>query len=313
MPQTRTDNKEVYAEVASTLPVEKTFHYAIPPQFQSLSEVGKRVLVPLGKRTITGYILEITSHLPPDITGKDIKEIRDVLDEQPLFDTGMLKFFRWVADYYLAPLGQVIKTALPPGINWESYYYCSLTQEGKKAATEGSPQRTPAVKVLRAIDPQHGSPLKQLLKAYPYRSLFFSLEKKGLIALEARIKPGRTKAKTVTWVEAVSPPPSTESLTPKEDEIYTFLTGHEKVSLGDLRKQFRQASAILKRLMKKGMATTTEEEVYREPMLETVEREEAPFSLNPEQQTAVEQIHKALEEGAFTPFLLYESMASANR
>jgi primosomal protein N' (replication factor Y) len=305
MPQTRTEKGEVYAEVAITLPLEKTFHYAISPQFQSLCEVGKRVLVPLGKRTITGYILDFPSHLPPDITGKDIKEILDVLDETPLFDKGMLQFFRWVADYYLAPLGQVIKTALPPGINWESYYHCFLTQEGKKAVTEGSPQRTPAVKVLRAIDSQHGSPLKQLLKTYPNRSLYFSLEKKGLITLEAKIQPGRTKAKKVTFVEAVSPPPAPELLTPKEGEIYAFLKEQKKVSLRDLRKQFRQTSTVLTKLMQKGMVTTKEEEVYREPMLETVGRKEPPFSLNPQQQAALEQIHKALKEHTFSPFLLY--------
>jgi primosomal protein N' (replication factor Y) len=305
MPQTRTEKGGVYAEVASTLPVEKTFHYAIPSQFQSLCEVGKRVLVPLGKRTITGYILEFPSQRPPNITDKDIKEISDVLDETPLFGKGMLRFFRWVSDYYLAPLGQVIKTALPPGINWESYYHCSLTQEGKEAATEGSPQRTPALKVLQAIDPRHGTPLKQLLKTYPNRSLYFSLQKKGLITLEAKMKPGRTKAKKITVVEAVYPPVSPEPLTPREGKIYVFLTEHKKVPLGDLRKQFRQASAVLKKLIKKGMVKSTEEEVYREPMLETVTREEAPFSLNPEQQAALEQIHKALKKHSFSPFLLY--------
>jgi primosomal protein N' (replication factor Y) len=305
MPQTHTEKRGVYAEVAITLPVERTFHYAIPPQFQSLCEVGKRVLVPFGKRTITGYILQLSSHLPPDITGKDIKEIIDCLDETPLFDKGMLQFFRWVADYYLAPLGQVIKTALPPGINWESYYLCVLTQEGKEAATSGTSHRSSAAKVLRSIDHQRGSPLKQLLKAYPNRSLFFSLQKKGLITLEAKIQPGRTRAKIITFVEAVSPLPATEPLTPKERKICAFLKEHKRVSLGDLRKRFRQASSVLKRLVEKGMVTTTEEEVYREPLLETVEREETPFSLNPEQQAALEQIQKALKEHMFSPFLLY--------
>ena len=305
MPQTRTKNEKVYAEVAITLPVDKTFHYAVPPQFQSICEVGKRVLVPLGKRTITGYILELPSPLPPDITDNAIKEIRDCLDETPLFDRGMLQFFRWVAAYYLAPLGQVIKTALPPGINWESYYHCSLTREGKEAALKGSPQRTPASKVLRAIDPQRGTPLKQLLKTYPNRSLFFSLEQKGLISLEGRIKPGKTKAKNITLVEAVAPAPATVSLTPKERDIYEFVTEQPKVPLGELRKRFKHPSPVIKRLMLKGLITTTEEEVYREPMLETVGREEAPFSLTPEQGAAIKKIHKALKEGAFAPFLLY--------
>jgi primosomal protein N' (replication factor Y) len=305
MTKTHTKKGEVYGEVAITLPLEKTFHYAIPPQFQPLCEVGKRVLVPFGKRAVTGYILEISSHLPPDITGKDIKEIIDCLDETPLFDTGMLQFFRWVADYYLAPLGQVIKTALPPGLNWESYYLCSLTHEGKEAARGRAAHRTPAAKILQAIDPEQGSPLKRLLKTYPNRSLYFSLQKKGLITLEAKIQPGRTKAKKVTVVEAVLYPPSSLSLTPKEEEIYSFLKEHRKVSVGDLRKRFRQPSPFLKRLIKKGMVMINEEEAFREPMLETVEREEAPFSLNAEQRTALEQITKALQNHAFSPFLLY--------
>jgi len=295
----------VYAEVAVTLPLEKTFHYAIPSQFQSLCEVGKRVLVPFGKRAVTGYLLELSSHLPPDITGKDIKEIIDCLDETPLFDKGMLQFFRWVAGYYLAPLGQVIKTALPPGINWESYYLCSLTYEGKEAVRERAAHRTPAAKVLQAIDPQQGSPLKQLLKTYPNRSLYFSLQKKGLITLEAKIQPGRTKTKKVTFVEALPPSPSPAPLTPKEEEIYAFLKEQKKVSIGDLRKRFKQPSSLLKRLAKKGMVMTNEEEAFREPMLETVEREEAPFSLNAEQRAALEQISKALQKHAFSPFILY--------
>ncbi|MCJ7664256.1 MAG: primosomal protein N', partial [Desulfobacterales bacterium] len=119
MPSAVKEKGEVYAEVVIALPLDKTFHYAIPSQLRTICEVGKRVLVPLGKRQVTGYVLGTCSDLPPNIKNKDIKEIIDCLDEAPLFDQGMLQFFRWVADYYLAPLGQVIKTALPPGINWE--------------------------------------------------------------------------------------------------------------------------------------------------------------------------------------------------
>ncbi len=299
------DKGGLYAEVAIALPLEKTFHYAVPPQLGPICEIGKRVLVPFGKRTVTGYILEQSRHLPPDITGRNVKEILDVLDETPLFDKEMLPFFRWVADYYLAPLGQVIKTALPPGINWESYYHCSLTQEGKRVAMEGSRRQDPAVEVLQAIDPEQGNLFNQLLKAHPHRSLFFSLQKKGLIALEARIKPGRTKVKRAAFVEIMPPPSSPEPLTSKEEEIYAFLTEQKKVSLGDLRKRFRQASSVLKKLIQRGMVAVQEEEIYREPVSETVEREEAPFSLNPEQQAALQQIGQALNEHTFRPFLLY--------
>ncbi len=223
MPREEKDTGGLYAEVAIALPVEKTFHYDIPVQLRPICEVGKRVLVPLGRRRVTGYLLATCPSLPPDVTGKDIKEIIDCLDEAPLFDGAMLRFLRWVADYYLVPLGQVIKTALPPGINWESSYHCSLTPEGREASAGGDAEETPTVKVLQAIDPDHGSPLKGLLKRYPSRSLFFTLQKKGLISLEAQLKPGKTKTKKASFVEAVPSSLSRDALTPKERDILCFI------------------------------------------------------------------------------------------
>lgn len=295
----------MYAEVAIALPVEKTLHYAIPAQLRPICEIGKRVLVPLGKRRVTGYLLDTCSSLPPDCTDKDIKEIIDCLDEAPLFDAGMLRFLRWVGDYYLAPLGQVIKTALPPGINWESSYHCSLTPEGRQAVAGGAAEQTPATRVLQAIDPQQGSPLKALLKRYPSRSIFFTLQKKGLICLETRLKPGSTKAKKASFVEAVPSALSGDALTPKEKEIICLIEEKGRVSLQELRQRFKRASSTIQALVAKGLVAVKEAEVFREPMLETVEREEGPFTLTPEQQAAVEQIAKALKAGTFHPFLLH--------
>jgi primosomal protein N' (replication factor Y) len=305
MPREEPDTGGLYAEVVVALPLDKTFHYAIPLPLRFICEAGRRVLVPLGKRKVTGYVLGTCSDLPPGIENKDIKEIIDCLDEAPLFDQGMLRFFCWIADYYLAPLGQVIKAALPPGINWESYYHCSLTPEGRRAVAEGSSDQTPAARVLQAIDPHTGSPFKGLLKTNPHRSLFFALEKKGLISLEARIQPGRTKVKKAAFVEVVPSPPPLDALTPTEREILSFIEEGGRPSLKELRKRFRKASAALKALVAKGQVQIKEEEVYREPIPDTVEREEGLFSLTPEQQAAVEQIGKALKEDTFRPFLLH--------
>jgi primosomal protein N' (replication factor Y) len=297
--------KKGYAEVAIPFPVEKTFHYAIPVQLRSLCEVGKRVIVPFGKRKITGYLLDITPHLPPGIKGKDIKAIIDCLDEAPLFDEKMLQFFRWIASYYLAPLGQVIKTALPPGINWESYYHVSLTSEGKKTIREQSFHRSPAIAIMQAIDPNKGISLKRLLKDHSYRALLFSMQKKGLISLEARIRPGKTRTKKVTFVEILHVPLPPEPLAPREEAIISFLKKQKGVALGELRKRFKKASAIIKGLIEKGMVGVKEVEVYRQPMVATVERAEGPFSLSTEQQEALDRIREALTEDVFHPFLLY--------
>ena len=77
---------------------------------------GRRALVPFGNRKLTGYILGFVNR--SDIS--DLKEIIAVLDSEPLWTAGELEFYRWVASYYQHPLGEVIRTALPAGINLQT-------------------------------------------------------------------------------------------------------------------------------------------------------------------------------------------------
>ena len=96
---------ESYIEVAVALPVYQTYVYQVPDNlFIHVSE-GKRVLVPFGRRRVTGYVLG------PDKSSDEytIKRILDVLDETPLFPSDMVSFFKWISNYYVYPIGEVIK------------------------------------------------------------------------------------------------------------------------------------------------------------------------------------------------------------
>jgi len=103
-------------EVAIPLYLDRTFHYLVPEPLQGQARPGHRVLVPFGRRKLTGYILETA----PDSSIENMKEIIAVLDSEPLWTAGELEFFRWTATYYLHPLGEVLRTALPAGINIRS-------------------------------------------------------------------------------------------------------------------------------------------------------------------------------------------------
>jgi len=103
-------------EVAVALHLEKTFHYRVPPQLIERARPGHRVFVPFGHRKLTGYILGIVN----ESSESKLKDIIDVLDTDPLWTDSELEFFRWIAAYYLHPLGEVLKTALPVGINIRS-------------------------------------------------------------------------------------------------------------------------------------------------------------------------------------------------
>jgi len=103
-------------EVALPLPLDRTFHYLVPPSLAGQVQPGIRVLVPFGSRKLTGYVLSFTE----SSDALRLKEIIDILDEDPLWTGNELEFFRWVSSYYLHPLGEVLKTALPTGINVQS-------------------------------------------------------------------------------------------------------------------------------------------------------------------------------------------------
>lgn len=106
----------IIVEVAIPVPLDRTFHYRVPPEMAGEAAAGHRVFVPFGHRRLTGYILGHAS----GVSSEGLKDIIRVLDADPLWTAIELDFFRWIASYYLHPLGEVLKTALPAGINLQS-------------------------------------------------------------------------------------------------------------------------------------------------------------------------------------------------
>ncbi|MCI5164478.1 MAG: primosomal protein N', partial [Candidatus Electrothrix sp. AX5] len=117
-------------EVAVAAPLFGSLTYGQPVDTPTPLTTGIRVLVPLRNRSITGYILASVSP-PPDLPYQ-IKPILERLDVAPLFPEQLIPFFRWIADYYHYPLGEVIQTALPSGLRAGSGYEITLTEAGHR-------------------------------------------------------------------------------------------------------------------------------------------------------------------------------------
>ncbi len=105
--------QKLYIQVAVALPISGTFTYTVTGELVGKVAVGKRVLVPFSGRKVTAYILRI---IPPE-KRKGLKDIITVIDTHPLFPPQMVEFFEWLSNYYLYPIGLVIKGALPTGLN----------------------------------------------------------------------------------------------------------------------------------------------------------------------------------------------------
>ena len=97
-------------DVAIPLHLDSTYYYLVPPHLAPEISLGKRVQVPFGRRQLTGIVLG------PVESREELKPIISVLDPEPLLTSDELEFLRWAASYYLYPLGEVIRAALPAGL-----------------------------------------------------------------------------------------------------------------------------------------------------------------------------------------------------
>ena len=109
-----------YADLILPLPLQGTFTYAVPTQMQTVVKVGMRVLVPFGRnKTYLGIVARLHDRQPQ---GYEVKPISQLMDEVPIVTPEQLKLWQWIADYYLSPIGDVYKAALPAGLKAEDGY-----------------------------------------------------------------------------------------------------------------------------------------------------------------------------------------------
>ena len=105
----------MFLHVAVPRPLEDLFTYRCPPELEDQACAGKRVIAPFGKQKITGYIIETSRELPAHqssrITAEKIKPVYSILDPDPLIDETMLSLCKWASEYYMFPIGMVLKTA----------------------------------------------------------------------------------------------------------------------------------------------------------------------------------------------------------
>ena len=99
----------MYADVAVCLPLVRTFVYSLPESV----ETGCRVVVPFRKRAVEGFVIGLRKDAPLNI---EVHQITDVIDAAPLLRPEIFELCKWISEYYVAPLGEVLRSALPPAI-----------------------------------------------------------------------------------------------------------------------------------------------------------------------------------------------------
>ncbi len=301
-----------FARVVFSLPLNEAFTYAIPESLTGQVQPGMRVRAPFGPRNLTGYVVGLTDRCETDF---EIKTLVDLPDGLPVLSQELLSLTRWVAEYYHAGWGEVIKAALPGGLDEDHHEIYFLTDKGESALQDRA-LRQNALQILLAIHNKASLNKKQIQKTLgpQFRAhALAQLRQEGY--LEARVKIKKrsvayTLEKTVRLTLDKRSPDELDRLlkrSPRQRQLFDLLVGRE-LPVSEVASHMPNHSAPLRELKKKGLAETFN--VKRDRGGEGVENEpgwnpEAPRAFTDPQQKIFQSLADSLDASEFKTFLLH--------
>ena len=181
-----------YAEIVLPLPLDQTFTYIIPASLQDRAKVGVRVLVPFGKRQMTGFLVGLKKRLA--VQNLELKEIQEVLDGDPVFEKSFLEFTRKLSDYYHSAWGELLEGSIPSSLIFESQKRLSLSDPDILKST-GSDLSEAETKILDALSdkPYSAAYLRRKLRIKNLSYWIGQLEEKGRISVSSEMRRTRRR------------------------------------------------------------------------------------------------------------------------
>lgn len=306
-----------FAEVAVPVHVSSTFIYRLPISLRHLAEPGSRIVVPLGRKFVTGYIVDLLENLPPgtSLQESDVKEAKEILDTIPVVPPELLDLTRWVADYYLAPWGEVIKAALPPGISPKIDSFLSITENGRAELREPSLNHKPAIKqrLLQLVGEAEEISLAAVyneLGSTQTPRLVRELERDGILEIMQRpgtefVKPKfRRRVRRVKADETFADEEG-RKFTEAQKRVLETLQNQDSLTLPELLAQARVSTSSVSTLQKRKMVEVFEERLRRDPLGHATFEQHQDYELTPDQEGVLAELDQPLRARAYAPFLLH--------
>ena len=292
----------IYVDVVFNLSIERSFTYLIPPEFLSTVSIGQRVLAPLGKRELTGIVVNISEKDP----GRKCREIVDILDEKPLILKNILELTRWMSDYYLTSWGSTLQLALPKGLDRKSTVLVDIVAQkhpDHMALTDN--QRH----LYNLIHQDPGKTTYYYKKKYGTASFDYNLrilESKYLVQKRKQISGERVKKKIIKTITVSKDISKKLSGFRKADELLAVLNPLMGKTLSSVK--FKEQTGLhpgrIKSLLARGILSASQSEIYRE-FYQDYQEERKNVVLNDDQKAALSEINDGINNSLFKVFLLH--------
>ena len=301
-----------FCDVALPVPLDRAFTYATG---EHAPQVGARVLVPFRNEKLSGIVIRLHDDPPP----VEAKPLIMVMDEQSLLSPQLLDLARWISQYYLAPIGEVLRAMLPLMAEVRRQVLFRITDAGREAlfagAQQGSSRRSrltaeqqdqeyAVLNYLESGEPARASAIRS--KTGAKADLLRSMLRKRWLTREtaAEARPARRTVRVARLAQSLGGQTRLPKLNSNQQAILAALAGFESgIPVAQLR-ELEVPDSSLGTLVRRGLVTLQDNPA--DFIVSGLKLREHPtFTLNPAQQKALASIAEAVDEGGFRPHLLH--------
>jgi len=303
-----------FCDVALAVPLDMAFTYRVPADAAPV--VGGRVLVPFRQQRMTGIIVELHDRKPSVQT----KSVLSVLDPAPVLDEQLLRLGRWIADYYLAPIGEVFRTMLPLSAEFKRSIGYRITEDGQMAlhlagmsGSSARSRRTPEeqaaeFRVLDYLAGRDSPEAAPLVREATLRSAV-GISKSilaGMVRKKWLIREDTSAAREATRTIKVAVLKSAQGkLNDNQRNLIDTLAASGGRALLETLQALEIPRTTLSTLVRRELI-----EIHEEPATFTVSRSKPrpsrlEFDFNSAQQSALKSMREAVDTRKFTGTLLH--------
>lgn len=316
-----------YVRIVVNVPaVAGVFDYAVPGSLVGQVGVGHLVIVPFGRQTVQGVVYRFVDS--PSVRG--VKEILEVVDDEPVLTQPQLALAEEMADSTLQPLASIVGLFLPVGLSQQADVLYSLREtgvvdQGSKTDPNSVNPRTKRlttedrlVNLLRLRGPLRGRQIDTHFAKVDWRRTANFLVRKGVLSSKSVLPPPRVRTKYIRVAQLAVPPEAAEAameslgtkqtLARRQSALRFLIRQPEAVNISWVYAESGCNLSDLEVLEERGLIRLFESEVFRDPLQKVEGKKlqvESVIALTPEQNVALKEILSSIKSSdAPRPFLL---------
>ena len=302
-----------YCDVALPIPLDQSFTYAVNG---TVPTIGARVLVPFSGQRLMGVVVRL--HDDPAPEGIEIKPIQQILDDAPLVSDELMQLATWIAQYYVAPLGEVLRSMLPLAAEVRRQFAYRIAEAGRRVLYDGAAKGSSRRSRLSPEDQNREYTVLNYLedgtsaKASALRSatqagkaLLDAMVRKKWLTREALAE--ERDARRTERIAVLLP----DARIPKLNDNQTAILAEIAATGGRMRvRDLRELSvpaSTLATLVKRGLVAVENapEDFHLGGLPANGKKSAHEHTLNEAQIEALSSIAAAMSQGGFKPILLY--------